>query len=558
MSLRMRDAIVKIADRAVKDAYPVARYGVVQAINHTNRQATVRFQGETVDFDLPYQTFGPLNTGSTVRVNGPAGARYIDQVLDGAVAATELVLTSTEDVTTSDGTGALQVGSSGSANIGIDGNEIQARSGGAGSYLGLNIGGGDVEIGTSGAAIRTRWDESAGTFTLGYGNNRRLEVYSNNDQMLRLIGDLAGSRPYVAFFNRDNLGNLDRKGYVGYPDADSGTSTFRVAADQGYLYLYSPDYIRVNPRVLVDDGQVTGPAYSFTNSSTSGMWLYATNSISLVTASNDRLIIDSTGNFDFNGGVLSNVNEVVADVGSVTDPSFTFDGETDTGMYLYAANGIGFTAGSTVAARMYGTYAYFGNAATGDPLLQHTSPTPSITRPAFSFANDNNTGMYRAAADSIEIACGGGRGLYIQQTAFYAPGVYDQTTTTAANVNLADANGLLRRVTSSIRYKKLVARIKSDEAHRIVGVVANASFRYKSRSHSDDPDTIHIGTIAEHLAKDEAAETFVTYRHRMDDKPRPESVQYERIVVPLAVASSDHESRISELESLVSSLVGAS
>jgi hypothetical protein len=63
-------------------------------------------------------------------------------------------INSTEDASLTDGTGALQIGPSGAANIGIDGNEINARNGaGAAGTLHIQANGGTIEIGDATAAI---------------------------------------------------------------------------------------------------------------------------------------------------------------------------------------------------------------------------------------------------------------------------------------------------------------------------------------------------------------------------------------------------------------------
>ena len=56
-------------------------------------------------------------------------------------------------VTAADGTGVIQVGADSAANMGLDANEIQARSGGSGATIYVNSAGGDVEFGNSSSTI---------------------------------------------------------------------------------------------------------------------------------------------------------------------------------------------------------------------------------------------------------------------------------------------------------------------------------------------------------------------------------------------------------------------
>ena len=57
------------------------------------------------------------------------------------------------DVSATDGTGIMQLGADSAANMGIDANEIQARSSGSGATIYVNSAGGDVELGNSSSTI---------------------------------------------------------------------------------------------------------------------------------------------------------------------------------------------------------------------------------------------------------------------------------------------------------------------------------------------------------------------------------------------------------------------
>lgn len=58
------------------------------------------------------------------------------------------------DVDASDGSGFVQVGPDGSANMGFDNNEIQARSGGSGASLFINGAGGEVRLNSGNLKVR--------------------------------------------------------------------------------------------------------------------------------------------------------------------------------------------------------------------------------------------------------------------------------------------------------------------------------------------------------------------------------------------------------------------
>ena len=88
---------------------------------------------------------------------------------------------------------------------------------------------------------------------------------------------------------------------------------------------------------LGPDGAVGAPTYSFTNSTTTGIYSDAANSMSFATSGTQRLDIDS-------GGIKGKV-AFQAPYGSAGAPGVAFDGDSDTGMYRLSANRLGFSCG---------------------------------------------------------------------------------------------------------------------------------------------------------------------------------------------------------------------
>ena len=82
---RTRDAIAKIAQDVVYSEYPRPRYAVVQSVDTSNRVAMVRYTDEEVDFPVTAGSMCPVGAGAVVRLAGPTGARYIDDVISGNV-----------------------------------------------------------------------------------------------------------------------------------------------------------------------------------------------------------------------------------------------------------------------------------------------------------------------------------------------------------------------------------------------------------------------------------------------------------------------------------------
>jgi hypothetical protein len=84
--------------------------------------------------------------------------------------------------------------------------------------------------------------------------------------------------------------------------------------------------------------------------------------------------------------------------GSLASPAISFVSDTNTGLYKFASDAIGFSVGGIFA----GTFAIDGSG--GAALYM---PSGTVALPAISFSGDGNTGVYRKGADRISIAAGG-------------------------------------------------------------------------------------------------------------------------------------------------------
>ena len=105
------------------------------------------------------------------------------------------------------------------------------------------------------------------------------------------------------------------------------------------------------------------------------------NTTSAFFSASDILFYDTTFGISSNGQFFSK------GLGAST-PSFTFDGDLDTGMYRAAADQIGFAAGGSAAFRIQGTSAAYMSSG----LLRMT--LSNATSPTYGFENDNQTGMF--------------------------------------------------------------------------------------------------------------------------------------------------------------------
>jgi hypothetical protein len=119
------------------------------------------------------------------------------------------------------------------------------------------------------------------------------------------------------------------------------------------------------------------------------------------------------------------------------------------------------------------------------------------------------------------------------------------TTAVAANATLnAVASNDLLRSTSSRRYKTEIEALSRDEALTLLRKLNPIT--YASICEQDDPYLRHSGFIAEDVH--EINPLFVSFSKDDRGEKLPESVQYERLTVPLVAGWQDHEQRLAALE----------
>ena len=170
-------------------------------------------------------------------------------------------------------------------------------------------------------------------------------------------------------------------------------------------------------RTFFSDGSASQPAISFQSDTDTGLFWPSSGKIgvSLNGVESFRFELGKIGvslngveSFRFAAGVhpsdhvfyapVTGGPQLVAD-DSGTIPVFTFTNDDDTGMYRSAANELSFSVGGTVKLQMAA-----GRVDVNDALRL---PDGSAANPAFRFISDTNTGIYRAGSDRLGIAVGG-------------------------------------------------------------------------------------------------------------------------------------------------------
>ena len=121
-------------------------------------------------------------------------------------------------------------------------------------------------------------------------------------------------------------------------------------------------------------------------------------------------------------------------------------------------------------------------------------------------------------------------------TAFGAVGIYNQTTSSGANVNVA-SDGHVRRSTSSRKYKNTI----TDATHGLTELLKLKSVTFKG---NDDGDTVFGGLIAEDV-HDAGLTEFVQYNKDNE----PDALAYGNMVALCVKAIQELTARVATLES---------
>lgn len=159
------------------------------------------------------------------------------------------------------------------------------------------------------------------------------------------------------------------------------------------LYTWGPsslsEKLRItsNGQLLGIDGTAALPSISFLSDADTGITRIANNSVSLIT--------QGVENFRVNGG-----GQALLATGSATVPSLSFLSDPDTGIYSYAANQFGI---SIAGALQFLITSLGVDLAAG----QFIAPIGTVGAPSYTFAGDSNTGLYHPTADQLSFVCGG-------------------------------------------------------------------------------------------------------------------------------------------------------
>lgn len=237
--------------------------------------------------------------------------------------------------------------------------------------------------------------------------------------------------------------------------------------------------------------------------------------------------------------------------GTVSAPSITFTSQTDTGLYTLGNKDVGVAAGGALVLRAHPSYVY--------SYRQNIGVDGSRSNPTYSFQSDTNTGMHRPETDVIELVVGGQRAAQFgaadqgAKAGAWLPGInYKTTVAYTPNVWVhpdAAQEGALFRSTSSRSAMSEVETVSLDATDQ-VGELRPLWFR--STATGDDPALSHYGLAAEDVA--ELDPRLATYITDDDGNTRPDDVNYRAITALLVSEVQRQRAQLAALEARLAAL----
>ena len=182
-------------------------------------------------------------------------------------------------------------------------------------------------------------------------------------------------------------------------------------------------------RVSSVGGGASRPDLSFQGDPDTGVYLDGTNRLGLSCGGTGVLECSSSG--------VEPQLPINAQAGSAATPSYSFIGDTNTGMYRDTADKLGFSTGG--GERMIiGISSIRSNEPFSFPDAR--AADGNAAAPSYTFTADTNTGLYRAAENTVGISTGGTERMSVSSNLLYSQSTvlrHNDKTSINETINLA-------------------------------------------------------------------------------------------------------------------------
>lgn len=248
-------------------------------------------------------------------------------------------------------------------------------------------------------------DQNTGIYRVGPDN---LAISVGGSARLQITSSLIGVGAGLQFQVPD--GSVGTPSYSFGTDTDtgffrSGANEFRAVAGGAANMIWGPSLNYSRFPFLNADGAVGTPSYTFESDSDTGIYHIGVNSFG-ISAGGVNVATVSVGSFGING--IGTAGAFQTSDGSAAAPGFSFLADSDTGVYRIGANSIGIATAGVNAFAADASFVY--------GRLPFVGVNGSASSPTYSFESDPDTGIFRVTTNTLGLSTAGTERLSIDGT----------------------------------------------------------------------------------------------------------------------------------------------
>ena len=229
-------------------------------------------------------------------------------------------------------------------------------------------------------------------------------------------------------------------------------------------------------QLFIASGSALDPGIAFALDSDNGFYLDGVNSVGVSSGGAE------IANFNTDGIQMRNGAQFIGDTGSAATPSYSFNGDLDTGIFHDGTNGEIAFSSNTVE-----TIAFDGTAANGSLLWQ--GGDGDATTPGISFSGDNNTGFFSSGSGEISYSSDGSDVLSITGTAVDTSlrwlGQDGTAAAPAVSFSAEDDGGMYRVAANLVGFAAggtETLRLASTNLQALDGLEATPSYSFRNQT----------------------------------------------------------------------------
>lgn len=171
--------------------------------------------------------------------------------------------------------------------------------------------------------------------------------------------------------------------------------------DTDFTWNETTNTLAINGTISNAFGSAAAPSYTFTGNTNSGFYRSAADAVSVAIAGAEKVRFDAAG--------VTVFSSFLGTGGSAALPTYTFIGDTDTGVYSSGLDTVNITTAGVLRLSV---------AATGvTSTVPVVHPIGSAAAPSVTFVGDLNTGIYQSAVDEVAVTTAGGLRLTVSSGA---------------------------------------------------------------------------------------------------------------------------------------------